>query len=150
MILKNQKIASIAYHGANLLSTERSWVQCSTVVPDARCLSKSVIAKEIKSCTYCCVKLILQVPWPQTGITHQHAQLGLSDKGRAIKGLVVCYVVWLGSMIYRIGLRTIAMGVILSLVVVRIAIELKYRNSPQNHTDKVLFCSCAKLAVSLQ
>ena len=28
----------------------------------------------------------------------QHAQVGLPDKGRAIKGLVVCYVIWLGSM----------------------------------------------------
>ena len=26
----------------------------------------------------------------QTGATHYHAQLGLPDKGRAIKGLVVC------------------------------------------------------------
>ncbi len=27
-----------------------------------------------------------------------HAQLGLQDKGQAIIGYVVCYVVWLGSM----------------------------------------------------
>ena len=27
----------------------------------------------------------------KTGATHYHAQLGLPDKGRAIKGLVVCY-----------------------------------------------------------
>ncbi len=27
---------------------------------------------------------------PQTGVTQYHAQLGLPDKGRAIKGLVVC------------------------------------------------------------
>ena len=33
-----------------------------------------------------------------------HALLGLSDKGRAIKGLIVCYVAWLGSMIYGMGL----------------------------------------------
>ena len=38
------------------------------------------------------------MPWPQTGATQYYAQLGLSDKVRAIKGLVVCYVVWLGSM----------------------------------------------------
>ncbi len=30
------------------------------------------------------------MPWPQTGATHYYAQLGLPDKGRAIKGLVVC------------------------------------------------------------
>ncbi len=28
--------------------------------------------------------------WPQTGATQYHAQLGLPDKGRAIKGFVVC------------------------------------------------------------
>ena len=30
------------------------------------------------------------MPWPQTGATQYHAQLGLLDKGRAIIGLVVC------------------------------------------------------------
>ena len=30
------------------------------------------------------------MPWPTTGATQHHAQLGLPDKGRAIKGLVVC------------------------------------------------------------
>ncbi len=29
------------------------------------------------------------MPWPRTGATHHHAQLGLPDKGLAIKGLVV-------------------------------------------------------------
>ena len=38
------------------------------------------------------------MPWPQTGATQNHAQLGLPDKDRAIKGLVVCDVVWLGSI----------------------------------------------------
>ena len=28
--------------------------------------------------------------WPQTGATQHHAQLGIPDKGCAIKGLVVC------------------------------------------------------------
>ena len=50
------------------------------------------------------------------------AQLGLPDRGRAIKGLVVCYVVWLGSMTYGIGLWTSEMCVVLSLVVVRMAV----------------------------
>ncbi len=33
------------------------------------------------------------MPWPKRGATHYHAQLGLPDKGLAIKGLVdiVCY-----------------------------------------------------------
>ncbi len=43
--------------------------------------------------------------------THYHAPLGLSDKGLAIKGLVVCYAVWLGSMIYGMGLCTSARSV---------------------------------------
>ena len=30
------------------------------------------------------------MPWPKTGVTQYHAQLGLPNKGRAIKGLVVC------------------------------------------------------------
>ncbi len=30
------------------------------------------------------------MPWPQTGATQYHAQLGLPDKGHAIKELVVC------------------------------------------------------------
>ncbi len=44
------------------------------------------------------------MPWPQTGETPYHAQLGLTDKGCAMKGLVVCSVVWLGSMSYGMGL----------------------------------------------
>ena len=73
-----------------------------------------VIAKGIKSCTYCfyvrCATLIVRVrgmPWHQTRATHYHADLGLPDKSRAIKGLVVCYVVWLVS-IKGMGLRTCA------------------------------------------
>ncbi len=30
------------------------------------------------------------MPWPKTGATHYHAQLGLPDKRRAIKGFLVC------------------------------------------------------------
>ena len=33
--------------------------------------------------------------WSQTGATNYQTQLGLTDKVRAIKGLVFCYVVWL-------------------------------------------------------
>ena len=29
------------------------------------------------------------MPWPKTGATQYHAQLGLPNKGRVIKGLVV-------------------------------------------------------------
>ena len=73
------------------------------------------------------------MPWPQTGATHYHAQLGHPDKSRAIKGLVVCYVVWLGSMMYGMGLWASARCVVRSLVV---AIELKYHNTQWIHTDK--------------
>ncbi len=30
------------------------------------------------------------MPWLQTGATQYHAQLGLLDKGRSIKGMIVC------------------------------------------------------------
>ena len=65
--------------------------------------------------------------WPQTGVTHYHAQLVVLDKDLVIRGLVVCYVVWLGSM-KGMGLRTCARCT--DLIVVRMAIELKYRNTP--------------------
>ena len=64
-------------------------------------------AKDVKNCTYCCYircsTLIIQesgMPWPKTGTTPYNANLGLLDKCRYIKGLVVCYAVWQGSMIY--------------------------------------------------
>ncbi len=38
------------------------------------------------------------MPWPQTGATHYHKQLGLPDKVYANKGLGFSYVVWLGSL----------------------------------------------------
>ncbi len=28
--------------------------------------------------------------WPQTGATHYHAQLGIRDNDRAIKGFIMC------------------------------------------------------------
>ncbi len=43
-----------------------------------------------------------EMPWPKRSETNYHAQLGLADKG-AIKGLVVCFVILLGSMNYGIG-----------------------------------------------
>ena len=73
------------------------------------------------------------MPWPQTGATNYHAQLELPDKGSAIKGLDVCYEVWLGSMIYGMGLWTSARCVVWTLVAVRMAIELKYRNALYIH-----------------
>ncbi len=30
------------------------------------------------------------MPWPKTGATHYHANLGIPDKSLAIKGLFVC------------------------------------------------------------
>ncbi len=45
--------------------------------------------------------------WPQTGATHYHVQLGVTGKGRAIKGFIVCYIVWLGSLKWM-GLGTSA------------------------------------------
>ncbi len=36
------------------------------------------------------IQWVIGMPWPQTGATQSLAQLGLPDKIRAIKGLVVC------------------------------------------------------------
>ncbi len=47
------------------------------------------------------------MPWSQTGATHYYAKLGLQDKGRALKGLAVCWSMaiindlWDGSMDQR-------------------------------------------------
>ncbi len=49
--------------------------------------------------------------------------------------MVICYVVWLGSMNFGMGLGTMARCVVLSLVVVRMAIEPKYRNISYIYTD---------------
>ncbi len=38
------------------------------------------------------------MPYPKTGATHYYEQLGLSEKAHANKGLIVCFIVWLGSM----------------------------------------------------
>ena len=45
------------------------------------------------------------------------------------------YVEWQRSIVYRMGLWTSARCVIWSPVVVRMAIKLKYRNTPKKHTD---------------
>ena len=47
------------------------------------------------------------MPWLQAGVTQYHAQLGLLDKGRAIKGLVFYYLLWL-EYVKGMGLRTCA------------------------------------------
>ncbi len=51
-----------------------------------------VRTKDVKNCTYCCyvrcATLIVWeggMPWPKTGATQYHAQLGLPDKGHSIK-----------------------------------------------------------------
>ncbi len=49
------------------------------------------------------------MPLPPTGETDYHAKFKLPDEGRTIKGLAVCYEVWLGSM-KGMGLRTCTQG----------------------------------------
>ncbi len=70
-----------------------------------------VIAKDSQSCTYCCYVMLdiksMSIQEKNNSATHYHAQSGHLDKTRVIKGLVVCYVVWLGSM-KGMGLRTYA------------------------------------------
>ncbi len=71
--------------------------------------------------------------WPQTGATHYHAQLGLPNKG-----LVVCYVVWLGYMIYGMGIWTSTRCVSLVFVVVRIQQRPKDLEIQYNTQTKLL------------
>ncbi len=70
------------------------------------------------------------MPLPKTNATLYYAQLGISDKGLTIKGLIVCYVVLLGYMkgIWVLGHAQGAQ--VWSLVVARMAFYLKYRNTP--------------------
>ncbi len=95
-----------------------------------------VIAKDVKSCTYCYyVRFTTLKVWVNvnalapTGITHYHAQLGLADKGCAIKGIgwMPCSM----AMIYvrLMVLWTSARCVVWSLVVVSMAFKLKYCNT---------------------
>ena len=66
------------------------------------------------------------MPWPPTGATHYHTQLDFQTKVVQSKGWLFYYVAWLGSM----GLWTSTMCVIWSLFMARMAIELKYCNTP--------------------
>ncbi len=70
-----------------------------------------VIAKDVKSYTYCCyvryLSLIVRIgemPWPILVATQYHAELRLPEEGSAIKRLVVFNIVWLGSIIYWMDL----------------------------------------------
>ena len=71
----------MAYYVAHPFGTGRLWVRCSAIVlvPDVRC--SALMPK---------------------------ARLWCSDKGRTIKGFIVCYVVWLGSMFYGMDLSSSA------------------------------------------
>ncbi len=69
-----------------------------------------VIAKDFKNCSYCfyvrsgtCQVSVIDnmsggMPLPKKSTFQHHAQLGIPDNGRAIRGLVECYLVWLGSI----------------------------------------------------
>ncbi len=57
------------------------------------------MAKDVERCTYYCyVRCAILIVWlgwmpcPQINASQCHAQLGLPDRGRAMKGLAVCNV----------------------------------------------------------
>ena len=102
-----------------------------------------VITKDVKSCTYCCyvkcATLIVRVGGnalapnrcnllPCTFRTFRQRSCN-----RRVVCLLLYVVVWLRSMMYRMGLWTSARCVVWSLVVVRTIIEIKYPNIPQIH-----------------
>ncbi len=71
--------------------------------------------KTFKNCTYrCfvrCASIIGCLPWPKTGATYYHAQLGLTDSSRTINGLVVCNMVGvqcLWTFLKRSGFRLLS------------------------------------------
>ncbi len=45
-----------------------------------------------------------EMHWPKASVTQYDSQLRLTDKGHAIKWLIVCYIVLLGFIIYLMGL----------------------------------------------
>ncbi len=71
------------------------------------------------------------MPWPKTGATRYQAHSGLVDKGGAIKGLVVCYVVRLESMKGMDPKTSALRAGLVPCCGVRMAIKLKYRNTKQ-------------------
>ena len=59
-------------------------------------ISYLFITKDVKNCSYLCyvrcATLIVRVwvmSWPQTGAAHYHEKLGLPEKSRAFKELIV-------------------------------------------------------------
>ncbi len=112
-----------------------------------------VITKDVKCCTSCCyvrwatlILWVVETPWPlnrrnslpytvrtsrQSSCNQRvgclqflGSRVSLLTLGCAINRLVVCFLVWLGSMKGMfIGLAQ------LSIVVVRMAIKLSYRNN---------------------
>ena len=83
------------------------------------------------------------MPWPQTGATHYHAQLGFPDKSRGIKGLVVCnsrYIIAFGpekqpepELISNISCRKNRMNM-------RTFINAKFKNQTCKQNNKKSDC----------
>ncbi len=80
------KPATLAQHIAHLISVG----EVKSLNPG----TNRVITEDITRCCYVkCPTLIVflgGMPWPWIGATYYHAHLGIPDKGRTIKGLVVC------------------------------------------------------------
>ena len=88
------------------------------------------IAKDVKSCTYCCY-----VSCATNSMSRgYYLPPRLSDKVRVIKGMVVCYVVWLVSMEGMV-LRTYARctGLLVPFCGYRAQV-------PQHNIDKKCLC----------
>ena len=105
-------IVLVYYRGAFILILirVRGMIRSANARRQEGVCQNRVIAKDVKSCIYCCwvrcatsIVWVRGIFWPLTGTTNNFAQLGLPDKGLAIKGFVVCYVVWLGSMKASLG-----------------------------------------------
>ncbi len=128
----------------------RRWDVVS-LVPDAQPWTRSlgsasmlgpncVIAKKFKSCTFfcyvICATIIIRVG-EMSGRNSLPCNVDFQTKVLQLKECVF-YIKWPGSMIYWMGLWTSARCVVSSLVMVRMAIELKYSNT-HGYIFKILY-----------
>ena len=100
------------------------------------------------------------MPWPKTGATQYHAQLGLPDKGRAFKGLVVCNNLDLEHLDLLNGLALgcyqpstevlivlfpLKLGVSISFIISNCTLKHKHKDTP-NITKYKNGCCCVCLS----
>ncbi len=102
----NTSILKTRFHGITRSASTRHWkVLGSLIGREASTRWSPQTAKHVKGCFYCCyvrcATLIIRVGGNALVPNWRNSLLCTVS---TIKGLVVCYVVWLGSMVYGMGL----------------------------------------------